>query len=137
MSKGALFIFEGAEIGQMTVVGMADRDDLPVTVPLSYRGQGSIWACLCKCGEVAYYPEKLLSQGSIKSCGCLRRSMLKGKKADAKIKAEVTILRNRIAHLQSELRHHQIRGTIAQYQDDIGAGLRAAFARLKELGFTR
>ncbi len=32
-----------------------------------------IWACLCKCGAIAYVPEDRLISNSTRSCGCLKR----------------------------------------------------------------
>lgn len=37
-----------------------------------YKSNGSvIWKCICECGNIAYIEESSLSNGAIKSCGCL------------------------------------------------------------------
>lgn len=46
--------------------------------PTENRYDGSVvWHCKCDCGNDAFVPLKLLTRGSVKSCGCLWSPPLK------------------------------------------------------------
>jgi hypothetical protein len=44
----------------------------------SQEGTGiSLWKCRCRCGRFKIVPRDRLVRGSVKSCGCLRRALLR------------------------------------------------------------
>ena len=58
----------GEEIGQLTVVRMADER--------SPGGQIK-WLCKCSCGNECAYTRSNLKSGKIKSCGCWQKYRLR------------------------------------------------------------
>lgn len=51
------------KFGRLTAIEPTDR---------RYKSNGSvIWKCICDCGNTTYIEESSLSNGAIKSCGCL------------------------------------------------------------------
>lgn len=132
-----LIVVPGLVIGKLTVIREYPRGlDIPEHVPLSYYGQGTLIECQCECGQLAYYPEKFLRSSSVKTCGCGRmKSLLKGSE-NRKLHDEAQKYRTAIRSLQKEQTKHRVRGTL-DFHPEIGEQLRFAFAKLRELGFTR
>jgi hypothetical protein len=58
----------GQRFGQLTVLSLAE-----------YKGIRS-WVCQCDCGNTKVYPTSQLTQGRVKSCGCLQHEDLTGQK---------------------------------------------------------
>lgn len=44
-----------------------------VAVEYVGQGKGSLWRCVCDCGNECIKPIKLLNRGAVKSCGCLQK----------------------------------------------------------------
>lgn len=130
-------ITPGIQLGRLTVLRVIHPSLLPVTVKLSYRMQGTIYECLCECGDKAYYPEKFLSHGKVKSCGCLRREILLNKNVKFKVKLEVESIRQEIKRLHTTMDKLKLSGQLEKHQEEIGEKLRSLFARLKVLGLSR
>lgn len=45
----------------------------------SNKNKSAIWKCECKCGEITYKTTENLTHDNCKSCGCLRKSIMKEK----------------------------------------------------------
>lgn len=129
-------VLPGLVVGKLTVLRPVEQCQLPDHVLLSYRSQGQMYECQCECGELAYWPEKLLSREQVKSCGCLtiarrRAGMLKRENQD-----RLRQVRKLIESLQLEQAKHRMRGTLDQHPE-VAEQLRKAFKELKDLGYTR
>lgn len=125
-------------MGKLTLVGpVDDLSIVPLTTPRSYLVQGSLWACLCDCGEVAYYPENVLKRQMVKSCGCIRYAGLQRAFLDSGKKTELADLRRQIDDLVKEFNYHKARRSLHDHEKRIGEGLRKAYSRLKELGYSK
>lgn len=46
------------------------------------KGQGSVWECVCECGQTVNVRKLSLTSGRTKSCGCLNRDQLLSPKKD-------------------------------------------------------
>lgn len=44
------------------------------------RSSGSTWRCLCDCGNEHFVASSVLRNGSVKSCGCLRRELARDRR---------------------------------------------------------
>lgn len=61
----ALIITPGARFGRLTVVKQVDI--------LWVKGKKYVyWLCLCRCGGRTEVQDRLLKNGQVRSCGCLR-----------------------------------------------------------------
>ena len=127
----------GFEVGRLTVVRHIDHSELPPEVLLSYRVQGTMYECDCACGAKAYYPEKFLARGTVKSCGCLRREILGQGKEGKEKRKRIQAIRDRIKIVQAEMTRLKKTGDFETHQEAIGKELRSLFASLKEFGLTR
>jgi hypothetical protein len=84
---GNIFIGAGCDIkrGYIKSCGCILRKDLinqkfgKLTV-IEYsntpKGRGSIWKCQCDCGNICYVASNHLQEGTTKSCGCMRESII-------------------------------------------------------------
>ena len=66
--RGKVKKLEGEVFGQLTVlrrVGSQSKTGI------------SLWKCRCKCGRCKTVPRDRLVRGYVKSCGCLRKAILK------------------------------------------------------------
>lgn len=130
------FAVFGAVIGKLTVVRLVGQDEIPEYVPICYRTQGPVYECLCECGNLAYYPQRFLEIGKVKSCGCIRAAMLRKGSAKAELKSRADDLRRQIKITQKTYRLHKARGTLER-NPEIGDLLKKQFAELAKLGFVR
>ena len=66
--RGKVRDLEGEVFGNLTVlcrVGSQEKTGI------------SLWKCRCKCGKPKIVPRDRLVKGTVKSCGCLRRAILR------------------------------------------------------------
>ena len=65
---GAPLDLTGQKFGKLTVLELSEYGN-------GYRK----WKCKCDCGNICYIPTKTLRNGTAKSCGCLRISLLRAR----------------------------------------------------------
>lgn len=137
-SLKVFFPIAGERYGMLVMVKrIDDLDTIPEYVPLSYLACGAIWECDCDCGQKAYYPDKILSRGVVKSCGCLRYGrIIKAQKRRGKIQ-EVRDLRKIIKKLMYDLAVIRASGQMDNLGETVAKPLREARARLRALGYTK
>lgn len=58
----------GITFGRLAVISKTDKKD---------SNRGSIWKCLCSCGNTREASRHSLVFGHVKSCGCLQKQLLK------------------------------------------------------------
>lgn len=138
-----IFVHEGITIGQLTIldrVPFPGRHELYYDTPFSYLKQGHLWEVVCTCGNHKLYSEWVLSRGSIKSCGCLRRK----KQAERRVRSigqaakrlELDYIKKRIRLLQRVLSEIQVLPEPMRVQGELkhtAAELRQLFSRRRIL----
>ena len=60
----------GQRFGNLVVVGVASKFDLPPT-----KSKSKVFECLCDCGKRVFARSSLLKNGDKKSCGCIDHSI--------------------------------------------------------------
>lgn len=65
----------GQRFGRLTVLERAGSYQYP------FGGSVAVWRCRCDCGEVVDIIGKNLKAGATRSCGCLRRDMIRERAA--------------------------------------------------------
>ncbi len=60
----------GNRYGKLVILGRGGVD----------TRQNRLWTCLCDCGTTVQVPTSNLNHGKQKSCGCLRKDILKGRR---------------------------------------------------------
>lgn len=60
----------GVKFGRLTVLGRSDNQP---------KGGYAIWVCKCDCGNISAVRSYFLTSGHTKSCGCLKKEIVKRK----------------------------------------------------------
>ena len=70
-----------------------------------------VWKCQCECGNIVYVSQKLLESGKTRSCGCLKREIVRKNLIDEKID-KLHIEGTYVPALKSKIRKNNTSGFI-------------------------
>lgn len=111
MSRIQEEINTGLRIGKLLVgdlVRNVQQHELFEETPISYLQQGRLREVVCDCGKRRLIAESILATGRIKSCGCLRASMISGasnrKLEKLQVKADKALVTSTLAVEQQKLK---------------------------------